>query len=305
MRRHTSKPEAPGSITSSRTQSTSWRPSAAIAPRASSAATTPKPSTARKSVSNPTISGSSSTSRTVGVLTCASVAQRPLARGGFPRIFIAASERDHARLVHSEVQRARRESMSRFTMTLAAAAASAVAAIAAVALPAVGADSKTPRQQAKPDARLRRVRLVPAQPWAGRRAGGPGRAQAMAGGQGNLRSRLREGRHGGLRRQAPDEKRVGVARGPTARSLIACVRGHGLDAPTAPDAFKRWLADRTPRTRARWTPPCAPARWRLAPGPSEGPASRAAAAMTCGPPTGARAERTPDAAKQGAAKPGI
>ena len=44
--------------------------------------------------------------------------------------------------------------MSRFTMTLAAAAASAVAAIAAVALPAVGADSKTPRKQAKPDARL-------------------------------------------------------------------------------------------------------------------------------------------------------
>ena len=41
--------------------------------------------------------------------------------------------------------------MSRFTMTLAAAATSAVAAIAAVALPAVGADSKTPRKQAKPD----------------------------------------------------------------------------------------------------------------------------------------------------------
>src|SRR5512133_4230162 len=88
-------------MTSSRTQFTSWRPSAAIAARASSAATTPKPSTARKSVSNPTISGSSSTSRTVGVLTCASVAQARAARGGFPRIFIASSERDHARLVHS------------------------------------------------------------------------------------------------------------------------------------------------------------------------------------------------------------
>ena len=284
-------------------------PSAAIAPRASSAATTPKPSTARKSVSNPTISGSSSTSRTVGVLTCASVAQRPLARGGFPRIFIASSERDHARLVHSEAQRTRRESMSRFTMTLAVAAASAVAAIAAVALPAVGADSKTPRRQAKPDrasfgafvACLRSHGLADA-------PADPADAQAMAGGQGGLGSRHREGRRWRRATTRCRPSTVGGAEGPDVKDVIACVRGHGVDAPTEPDAFKRWLAEGVgglERGRRR------PARLQDGAWPPDRPrarASRAAAATTCGPPTGPRSRTPPSrtaSRQQGAAQPGI
>ena len=104
--------------------------------------------------------------------------------------------------------------MSRFTMTLAAAAASAVAAIAAVALPAVGADSKTPRKQAKPDgdfaafvACLRSHGLAdaPADPVA---------LKPWLAGQGDLRSRLREGRHGGLRRQACRPRKRDVVQGP-------------------------------------------------------------------------------------------
>ena len=54
-------------------------------------------------------------------------------------------------------------------------------------------------------------------------------------------------------------KPAGVAEGPDVKDVIACVRGHGVDAPTEPDAFKRWL-DRTRRTRAPWTPSCATAR---------------------------------------------
>jgi hypothetical protein len=134
--------------------------------------------------------------------------------------------------------------MSRFTMTLAAAATSAVAAIAVVALPAVGADSKTTRKQAKPDGDfaafvscLRSHGLAGApsddpvelKPWLGaREASDPGSVKAaMAACDDKL----------------PAERPV-VARGPDIEKVIACVRAHGLDAPTAPDAFKRWVADK-------------------------------------------------------------
>ena len=133
--------------------------------------------------------------------------------------------------------------MSRFTMTLAAAATSAVAAIAAVALPAVGADSKTPRKQATPDGEftafvscLRSHGLADApadpvalKPWLAAREGSdPDSVKAaMAACDDKL----------------PDQRHE-VVRGPDIEKIIACVRSHGRDAPTAPDAFKRWLADK-------------------------------------------------------------
>ena len=125
-------------------------------------------------------------------------------------------------------------------MTLAAAATSAVAAIAAVALPAVGADSKTPRKQAKPDGDftafvtclrshgLAEAPADPAQlkPWLGAREGSdPDSVKAaMAACDDKL----------------PDQRHE--VRGPDIEKIIACVRSHGLDAPAAPDAFKRWMA---------------------------------------------------------------
>jgi hypothetical protein len=131
--------------------------------------------------------------------------------------------------------------MSRFTMTLAAAAASAVAAIAVVALPAVGADSKTPRKQAQPDGDfaafvscLRNHGLAGApaddpaelKPWLGaREASDPDAVKAAMAACDDKR---------------PDQRRE--VRGPDIEKIIACVRSHGLDAPTAPDAFKRWVA---------------------------------------------------------------
>ena len=134
--------------------------------------------------------------------------------------------------------------MSRFTMTLAAAATSAVAAIAAVALPAVGADSKTPRKQAKPDGdfaafvsclRSHGLADAPAdpvalKPWLGAREGSdPDSVKAaMAACDDKL----------------PDQRHEVVRGGPDIEKIIACVRSHGLDAPTAPDAFKRWVADK-------------------------------------------------------------
>ena len=145
--------------------------------------------------------------------------------------------------------------MSRFTMTLAAAAASAVAAIAAVALPAVGADSKTPRRQAEP-ARATSAAFVsclrshgladaPADPAA---------LKPWLGAKEASDRRHREGRHGGVRRQGAAQDAPTSRRGPTSRSVIACVRGHGVDAPTEPDAFKRWLEDSDGLERHRRRP---------------------------------------------------
>ena len=131
--------------------------------------------------------------------------------------------------------------MSRFTMTLAAAAVSAVAAIAAVALPAVGADSKTPRRQAEPGSAtfsafvscLRSHGLADApadpaalKPWlAARESADPGSVKpAMVACD-----------------DKPPATRPDVTMGPDIQRVIACVRAHGLDAPTDPDAFKRWL----------------------------------------------------------------
>jgi hypothetical protein len=129
--------------------------------------------------------------------------------------------------------------MSRFTMTLAAAAAAAVAAIAAVALPAAG-DSGSPRPRAGTDADFAkfvaclRANGLPGapdapddlKPWlAARHTSDP---QATEAAERACKVRLTK----------PD-----AGNGPSVEEFAACLRRHGVDAPTAPDALKRWLAD--------------------------------------------------------------
>jgi hypothetical protein len=190
--------------------------------------------------------------------------------------------------------------MNRFTMTLAAAAASAVAAIAAVALPAVGADSKTSRQQAEPgDAAFRAfvsclrghglpdapADPVALKPWLGAKDASDRDTVKAA-------------------TAACDDKLpakpAGVAKGPDVQDLITCVRGHGIDAPTDPDAFKRWLKGTAgPSAVDAALRDC---KMSLGPGPSEGPVKPGACGGDVGP---ADQPAEPGAAKQGAAEPGI
>ena len=185
--------------------------------------------------------------------------------------------------------------MSRFTMTLAAASASAVAAIAAVALPAVGADSKTPRKQAKTDGDfaafvscLRGHGLADAptdpadlKPWLGaREASDPDSVKAAM---------------VACNDTAPDEKRT-VVTGPDLQELATCVRAHGLDAPTAPDAFKRWVADKEVSDRDALYRVMGACKMALAPSPPKG----------AGKPGACDADVRPQAddAADAAAKPG-
>jgi hypothetical protein len=186
--------------------------------------------------------------------------------------------------------------MSRFTMTLAAAAVSAVAAIAAVALPAVGAGApKSHRSQAAPGGDvaalascLRSHGLADAptdpdalKPWlVDRHASDPDAVKAAMQACGA---------------KAPDEKRSVVA-GPDFQSLVACVRAHGLDAPDAPDAFKRWVAEQEASNRDTLHRVMGACKMDLGPGP-DGPAKPG----SCGgdvPP----ADKAP---KPDIAKPGI
>jgi hypothetical protein len=128
--------------------------------------------------------------------------------------------------------------MSRFTMTLAAAAAAAVAAIAAVALPAVG-DSGSPSPRAGTDAdfakfvaclRTNGLPGAPAapedlKPWlAAKHTSDPQATEAA-----ERACKVQ------LAKPVPGD-------GPRVEDFVACLRSHGVDAPTAPDAFKRWMA---------------------------------------------------------------
>jgi hypothetical protein len=190
--------------------------------------------------------------------------------------------------------------MSRFTMTLAAAAASAVAAIAAVALPAVGADSRTPRRQAQPGSAdfsafvscLRSHGLADApadpaalKPWLGAK-------------EASDRDTVKAATAACDDKLPP--KLAGVAKGPDVKDVIACVRDHGVDAPTEPDAFERWLEDAADSSAVDAA--LRDCKMRLAPGPSEGPVKPGGCVKDVRP---ADQGAKPDAAKQGAAEPGI
>jgi hypothetical protein len=190
--------------------------------------------------------------------------------------------------------------MSRFTMTLAVAAASAVAAIAAVALPALGADSHTPRRQAEPAPAsfsafvscLRSHGLADApadpatlKPWLGAK-------------QASDRDTVNAAMAACDAKVSP--KPAGGAEGPDVKDVIACVRGHGVDAPTEPDAFKRWLGDSADASAVDAV--LRDCKMRLAPGPAEGQ-GKPGGCVKDGQPADEGAK--PDAAKQGGAQAGI
>ena len=191
--------------------------------------------------------------------------------------------------------------MSRFTMALAAAAASAVAAIAVVALPAVGADPKTPRQQAQaPDvsafaACLHSHGLADAptdpeklKPWLGaKQASDPDTVKAAV---------------AACDDKLPDQRHEVVRGGPDIEKIIACVRSHGLDAPTAPDAFKRWVADKEASDPSAVDDVMRACKMALAPKPADGPGKPGACRNDVAPADdGAKSEERPadDAAKSG------
>jgi hypothetical protein len=190
--------------------------------------------------------------------------------------------------------------MSRFTMTLAVAAASAVAAIAAVALPALGADSKSPRRQAQPApasfstfvACLRSHGL----------AGAPEDPATLKPWLGAKESSEPDTVKGAM--LACDDKvtpkPVGGAEGPDVKDVIACVREHGVDAPTDPDAFKRWLGDSADSSAVDAV--LRDCKMSLAPAPSKGEVKPGGCATDVRPADGGA---KPDAAKPDAAKPDV
>ncbi len=128
--------------------------------------------------------------------------------------------------------------MNRFTMTLTAAAASALVAGATVALPAIGDDSgATPTKPAGdfltfaaclsghglPGAPTAGEDL---KPWLARKEAADPQAAKAA-----IEACQKE-----LPQQPAQREGVDV------RKLAACLRSHGLDAPSDPAAFKTWFA---------------------------------------------------------------
>jgi hypothetical protein len=132
--------------------------------------------------------------------------------------------------------------MSRFTMTLVAAVAAGVAAIALVALPAIGA-TVTKGQEQTPDvshfAACLSAHGLPGapttapelKPWlAGREAADPQTVTAAIDACGQT---------------APESG----GPSPDIEHAIACVRSRGINAPTAPADFKRWIGQQQQQGR--------------------------------------------------------
>jgi hypothetical protein len=131
--------------------------------------------------------------------------------------------------------------MSRFILALVAAAVAAVTAVAVVALPAIGDDGNG---STDPDvtafAACLRAHGLPGapndpttlKPWiAGQQADNPLAVK---------RAMLACDQHPS--KPAADKPGPDAGAGPDADAVIACVRRHGIDAPTDPVAFKQWLA---------------------------------------------------------------
>jgi hypothetical protein len=95
-------------------------------------------------------------------------------------------------------------------------------------------------------------------------------------------------------------KPAGVAEGPDVKDVIACVRGRGVDAPTEPDAFKRWLKDSAGSSAVDAV--LRDCKMSLAPGPSDSPVKPGDCGKDVRPADGGA---KPDPAKQGAPEPGI
>jgi hypothetical protein len=131
--------------------------------------------------------------------------------------------------------------MSRFKTIVIAAAAATIAAITVVALPAIGDTGTKGTEKPNPDVSALAACLAThgltgapttgreLKPWLAskERADPRGVKAAMA----------------ACDRSVPD---LG-APGPDVQAMITCVRSHGIDAPTAPDDFKRWVGEHQQR----------------------------------------------------------
>jgi len=95
-------------------------------------------------------------------------------------------------------------------------------------------------------------------------------------------------------------KPTGEAQGPDVEDVIACVRDHGIDAPTEPDAFKRWLKGSEDSSAVDAA--LRDCKVKLGPGPSEGPGKPGGCVKDVRP---ADEGAKPDAPKQGAPQAGI
>lgn len=127
--------------------------------------------------------------------------------------------------------------MSRFTLTLIAAATAAIAAIAVVALPAIGDSGGKPRGVKTDDvsgfAACLAQHGLPGAPTAGENLK-PWLASKEASDPQATRAAIEA-----CKRSMPD----GGGPGPGIEDMIKCVQNQGVDAPTAPDAFKRWVGE--------------------------------------------------------------
>jgi hypothetical protein len=122
--------------------------------------------------------------------------------------------------------------MRPFTKTvLAAAAAAALAAATVVALPAIG-DSGTTGTDQRPDA----IGLAACLAKHGL-PGAPTTAAELKPWLAGQDPRVIGPAIDACKSSTPEES----APGPDPATIIACVRSHGIDAPTAPPDFKRWL----------------------------------------------------------------
>jgi hypothetical protein len=126
--------------------------------------------------------------------------------------------------------------MSRFTLTLIAAATAAVAAIAVVALPAIG-DSGTKSPEKADDVSAFAACLT-AHGLAGAPTTGADLKAWLARKEATNPSGVKAAIDA-CKRSVPGSS----APGPDIEQMIACVRSHGIDAPTAPDDFKRWVGE--------------------------------------------------------------
>jgi hypothetical protein len=131
--------------------------------------------------------------------------------------------------------------MSRFTTTLIAAAAAAIAALAVVALPAIGDAGTAGPDKDNPDVSAFAACLathgLTGAPTTGREL------KAWLASKEAADPRGVKAAIAACDRSVPD---LG-APGPDVQAMITCVRSHGIDAPTAPDDFKRWVGEHQQR----------------------------------------------------------
>lgn len=127
--------------------------------------------------------------------------------------------------------------MSRFTLALIAADTAAIAAIAVVALPAIADSGGKPRPTKTDD-----VSAFAACPSVHGLPGAPTTGENLKPWIARNEAADPQATHAAL--DACKRAVAGAsAPGPGIGDIIKCVRDHGVDAPTAPDEFKRWVGE--------------------------------------------------------------